>query len=39
VSTTATSPGTRVVVIDDRARAYVADSAGGRILVVEPPAQ
>jgi DNA-binding beta-propeller fold protein YncE len=38
VSTTATSPGTRVVVIDDRARAYVADSAGGRILVVEPPA-
>ena len=38
VATAATAPGTRVVVADDRGRAWIADSAGGRILVVEPPA-
>lgn len=37
VATGPTSPGTRVVIVDERGRAYVADSANGRLLVVDAP--
>jgi DNA-binding beta-propeller fold protein YncE len=33
-----TAAGARCVVMDDLGRSYVADSGGGRILVVDPPA-
>jgi DNA-binding beta-propeller fold protein YncE len=38
VATAPTAQGARVVVADAAGRAYVADSAGGRILVFDPPA-
>ncbi len=37
VATAATGPGARVVVADSNGVAYVADSQGGRVLVVHPP--
>ena len=38
LSTTPTSPGTRVVVVDASGKAFVADSARGRLLVSQMPA-
>ena len=32
-----TAPGARVVVLDGGGTAYVADSQGGRLIVVKPP--
>ncbi len=37
VATALTAQGARVVVLDGAGKAYVADSAGGRLLVVAPP--
>jgi hypothetical protein len=37
VATAATAAGARSVIVDGSGTAYVADSAGGRLLVVRPP--
>jgi hypothetical protein len=38
VATTPTAKGARNPVVDDKGVAYVADSLGGKLIVVEPPA-
>ena len=37
VASSPTAPGARCVVVDGDGTAYVADSAGGRLIVVKPP--
>lgn len=37
IATAPTASGARVVVVDDKGTAFVADSAGGQLVVVEPP--
>jgi DNA-binding beta-propeller fold protein YncE len=39
VGSSPTAPGARCVVVDANGTAYVADSAGGRLIVVKPPSQ
>jgi DNA-binding beta-propeller fold protein YncE len=39
VGSSPTAPGARCVVVDGDGTAYVADSAGGRLIVVKPPAR
>jgi DNA-binding beta-propeller fold protein YncE len=39
VGSSPTAPGARCVVVDGNGTAYVADSAGGRLIVVKPPWQ